>query len=909
MIDPTLQRRMFQGAMPQVDAEGLGITSGLGEVAGQMEAVNKGIDSAESPEGIMNVLRGDNQSVEERRTELASYVGKPDAKQTPESVLTLLQPTFAILDMAETTQAPRTEEATMRIAMGETPVKRSRGTNMFGEFGRPDPYNYQMPTTNTTNQSTGIASTDPVTDRYNKKLDLVKKVMSEFDIGGAPGYDTLLQRYTSAQQPMVDAYREYAQSAQKGFKYNPLLAILNLAGSVANAPRGQLISNVLAPDSLKRITDPLLQMAQGTAQAEAQAKLKAAEAESTARLGAAQASSKGDTTKASILASVLDDIIKDPTSTTSKGFEFKTEEVIENGVPVKKVIVLSKDTGNKVNEYDYTPTADYETIDVGDRAVFVDKSQLSNPNYKIEDAPGIQKEVKLEYINMQNGQHAVYNPRTQKIEQYIGNRSAESKFKIMQTPNGDIFKIDYEKIDKKLPDAISLERVGQDDTKLYNFDGAIVRYSARTGKGEIINEDLGLAVPTAIGLSDFEKEIEAYERAKKELALLQPGSAEYKNRLETINIFGRKLSGYTEFERIMNEQADRVFDTINAISGPEIAEIEKQKFLAKTAEDYLTAKTTKSSAYDSDQAVKKQAAESLYKITDELRTKTNSLFAVATDSARAQVLSENFRTGKLGEFRANVARFAREFGLDTAIKNRLSDLGINFEGSLENYLGGSAINAEVLDSVGKSIAISLAENFPGNLNREEIQIITTVGPSLLKSPEAIKLINQIYAGAAKRNQIILNEVSKKVQDMNAENKSVVDIREEVVRFMDQRKTELETENLEELKKMADEIAGRVSDAGGVTPLVEGTIRIQTGDNVPMALSVSQSKIFPLVQNYDTAQQFIDAFTNGEFINVDPTRYTPVSRGSPDYSTQISTMRLLFEGLKNANVVERFGQDD
>ena len=155
MIDPTLQRKMFQGGMPQADAEGVGITSGLSEVAGQMDAVNKGIDSAESPEGIMNVLRGDNQSVEERRSELAGYVGNPDAKQTPESVLTLLQPTFAILDMAETTQAPRTEEATMRIAMGEIPVKRSLGSNMFGEYGRPNPFDNQIPTTNTTNQSTG----------------------------------------------------------------------------------------------------------------------------------------------------------------------------------------------------------------------------------------------------------------------------------------------------------------------------------------------------------------------------------------------------------------------------------------------------------------------------------------------------------------------------------------------------------------------------------------------------------------------------------------------------------------------------------------------------------------------------------------------------------------------------------
>ena len=899
---------MFQGAMPEADAEGVGITSGLSEVAGQMEAVNKGIDSAESPEGIMNVLRGDNQSVEERRTELASYVGKPDAKQTPESVLTLLQPTFAILDMAETTQAPRTEEATMRIAMGETPVKRSRGTpNMFGELGRPNPFDYRMPTTNTTNQSTGIASTDPTMDRYNKKLDLVKKVMSEFDIGGAPGYDTLLQRYTSAQQPMVDAYREYAQSAQKGFKYNPLIAALNLAGAVASAPKGQLIANVLAPQNIKGITDPLLQMAQGTAQAEAQAKLKAAEAESAARLGAAQASAKGDTTKASILASVLDDIIKDPTSTTSKGFEFKTEEVIENGVPVKKVIVLSKDTGNKVNEYDYTPTADYETIDVGDRKVFVDKSRLGDKNYKITDAPGISTETQYEYVNLGNGQHAVYNPRTQKVEKYIGNATFDSKFEIMQTPNGDIYKIDYEKFEKGQPDAISLERRGQEETKLYNFDGAIIRYNDRTQTAEIINQELGLAVPEAIGETDFQKEINAYEKAKKELALLRPGTPEYKNRLESINIFGRKLSGYTEFERIMNQEADRVYDTINAISGPEIAEIEKQKFLAKTSEDYLTAKTTKSSTYDEMGAAKKQAAESLYKITDELRAKTDSLFAVATDSARAQLLSEQFRTGKFGEFRANVARFAREFGLDDAVKNRLASLGINFEGSLENFLGGSAVSAEVLDSVGKSIAISLAENFPGNLNREEIQIITTVGPSLLKSPEAIKLINQIYAGAAKRNQTLLKEVSNKVQDMYKENKSVVDIREEVVRFMDERKTQLETENLEELKRMSEEIAGRVRDEGNQTPLVEGTIRIQTGENAPIALNLTQTQIYPKVQEYGSAQEFINAFSNGEFSSINPQFYTPVDRGSPQYSDQLNIMRQIYNALKGANVVERFGQ--
>ena len=143
-----LDRPMFQA--PMQNPEGVGITSGLTDpaqeqmltetgltsVAGDIEGMFAELDKAENPQEAMNAIRGDNKSVEERRTELAGVVGTKDANTTPETVLTLVQPTFAILEMAgqapkggigDIIQAPRTEEAQMRIAAGETPVKAQSG--------------------------------------------------------------------------------------------------------------------------------------------------------------------------------------------------------------------------------------------------------------------------------------------------------------------------------------------------------------------------------------------------------------------------------------------------------------------------------------------------------------------------------------------------------------------------------------------------------------------------------------------------------------------------------------------------------------------------------------------------------------------------------------------------------------
>jgi len=59
------------------------------------------LDEAQTSEEVMNAMRGDEATVEERRMELASVVGDQDAQQTPESVLTLVQP---VMMMAQVDQ-------------------------------------------------------------------------------------------------------------------------------------------------------------------------------------------------------------------------------------------------------------------------------------------------------------------------------------------------------------------------------------------------------------------------------------------------------------------------------------------------------------------------------------------------------------------------------------------------------------------------------------------------------------------------------------------------------------------------------------------------------------------------------------------------------------------------------------
>jgi hypothetical protein len=102
-----MDRPMFKGAMPDepvMDVENVGIMQGFQDLLSD-EGEDYDEDEYEtgammgrtpdSPEILMNNLRGDMRSVDARREELADLVGSAAAMETPDSVLAMLQPVLA----------------------------------------------------------------------------------------------------------------------------------------------------------------------------------------------------------------------------------------------------------------------------------------------------------------------------------------------------------------------------------------------------------------------------------------------------------------------------------------------------------------------------------------------------------------------------------------------------------------------------------------------------------------------------------------------------------------------------------------------------------------------------------------------------------------------------------------------
>ena len=274
-----LQRNMFQNNSPKVSAEGVGITDGLmedekvasaealGQVAEGMDKVFGDIDAAENPKGIMDALRGNNMSIEERKAELAELVGEADAKKTTESVLTLIQPTLTILEMAEKQskgeggitdamsmgnetpiQAPGTEEAVTRMASGEKPVGFKHGGYHdvgFGEARIPVQENNFLQNFSNFNPAKQTSVQDVVGNQPDSASML--KLINSFQ-GKAPKRSDYVTKKDSS-------YKAYADML-------PGMSLAKIGAQIANTGKGEsLIGSLLDPTFMKGITDPIQQLA------------------------------------------------------------------------------------------------------------------------------------------------------------------------------------------------------------------------------------------------------------------------------------------------------------------------------------------------------------------------------------------------------------------------------------------------------------------------------------------------------------------------------------------------------------------------------------------------------------------------------------------------------------------------
>jgi hypothetical protein len=101
--------------------------AGMAEVgASYAENMMSGLDNAEDYKTVIDSIRGNALPMEARYSELASLVGEEDARKTPESVLTLIQPTIMM-----------TEQGAMDSGIGELMRQVTGEIDMETENGMP----------------------------------------------------------------------------------------------------------------------------------------------------------------------------------------------------------------------------------------------------------------------------------------------------------------------------------------------------------------------------------------------------------------------------------------------------------------------------------------------------------------------------------------------------------------------------------------------------------------------------------------------------------------------------------------------------------------------------------------------------------------------------------------------------
>lgn len=228
-MDPVLSRQMFSGQKPS--AEGSGITSlvsgpeegnsraALYSVAKATDKFSSDVQGAEDYEQLMQAIRGDDLSVEDRRSELAAMVGVADAERTPISVLTILQPAVEMLkgggiaSLGGGEAMPSEEPA----PMAEEPMAFANGgfVSRFAEGGAVE----DPETTGAVRPTTANPEMDSLFRQYKTLM------------------DTQLGERRSLQQMMRERQELFGQDNSA---VNANLALMNFGARVATTPGGLL---------------------------------------------------------------------------------------------------------------------------------------------------------------------------------------------------------------------------------------------------------------------------------------------------------------------------------------------------------------------------------------------------------------------------------------------------------------------------------------------------------------------------------------------------------------------------------------------------------------------------------------------------------------------------------------------
>lgn len=706
--DPVLQRTMFNGQAP--NADGQGITSGLetspeqeaqmeevmGDMSGMMQSMAEGIDNASDYAGIMNAIRGDEQSIDQRRGELAQLIGKSDAEKTPESALTLIQPSLTLLEATDQGSPDAPEpimdegilsalgkageqgEALARMEMGEQPVK------MFQGGLKNDAQASQM-----------SFPGDPVAFAPTQTGTSQQQLLSAL-IQGLP------QPKTSAE--LLPQYQELYKDSAKAYELNPYIAGLNLAAAVANAPEGELISSILAPETIKAVSDPILQMAQARGQGDLLAKKAAME----------RAATESSDYKKAMQAYT--------TAAIPKMFEKGkiTTQTIGN-----QVVVIDEDALRAANAAGtkYQPL----TVD-GQLAPNFQVTRLSDTQWVTTDkntgsyTVGGDQKTTWKEIKTQDGDVIFVdadNPANyQTISEGGGQILGDAKDGFFRIKDGVVSQVN---VPGYTPPGDRTERMkeAQRFGELQAAAQAGTMSIAETGELEVLTKAL---IP-AEDKTEFEAAVDQY------------------------------ITGYkTSIIDAMGEGTDEAY-----------ADARANEVRQLMLYEYIQAKTTKPGGqYDPQQSLKKAASTSLLKAIDGV----NETAQVAANLAsQAQVVAGlDFRGGALGGPRLAVLNLSKEMGLQNLLEEQL---GIG-EGTLEDFLGGDPDVGKVQEALGEAMVVSMAGAFPGNLNQTEIDILKSAALGIGKTPGANKLLSDVLTAISERQTKVAQELNTFISGKRAD---------------------------------------------------------------------------------------------------------------------------------------------
>ena len=750
-----LQRQMFQ--MPKTNEPMGGITSGLDEaqniesaealggIAGGIEELFQNIDTAESPKEIMDAIRGDEASVEERRNELGQLVGKADADKTPESVLTIVQPIMTVIESTGGIASLDADEG------GETPVAPNIGeANQMEAMARME--SGEAPV------MLRSGSTDAV--GANEKLAQMQSLANT-----PVGLLALSQMYAPKVTPLPDlqkqfldrpsAYKEYAETL-------PGLTLAKFGQIVGRSPT--LIGAALDPETAK-LTDPFLQLSLLKAKEDASRLEKASDVFTKQTEASAKAKSElakpifTELAKSGFTFAKNDmgDIIAQNTRTGEiRVVQSGPGKIIQEGGFIGR-ITTDPGGGTSLKVIRETPNIGTFKDEASGKTYIYDKNKINSAGELTFQTVGGKSQAQLTAENVvikegPGGSIYFINKGTgSAIEKVKGRNETDIK----EVPGVGLVLVDKTNKTTKV-----LQGTKGTNYKTYGTEKTgfvAVDFNSADEQGNFKKVQLTDGVqPEVFQKIDKLNKAQATIRDPK----VNRFSNTYKEAQTTLKVLGRELFNTSEFENVVQEKADILFGKYTKAGLSETdATALVDEFRNEAFTDFINKKSTVTTTYNPTEAMDKVYATSIEKFITKARTNAEANDKLSSYAGIYKEGSKGFKTGTLASARLSIGKFLNAV---PTLRSKLEDaVGAD---TLNDFLGGNIATGETMNKIGAQFAIIFASNFPGNLNQSEVDLVKEAGPQLSTTPKGIALMEKIFSQASKRSTEELKIIEKIMTD-------------------------------------------------------------------------------------------------------------------------------------------------